>query len=90
MSATVAVIGLNVALGVAPPAAADPCTGAVANAMPPQPVPTPAPQERPVPWPFNQLPLGHKPLNANDNAPNAAPAASLRAKDMKPPQVGHP
>ena len=69
MSASMAVIGLNVAFGVAPPAVAEPCTGAVANAMPPQPIATPAPQERPLPWPFNQLPLGHKPLNANDNAP---------------------
>ena len=69
MSASMAVIGLNVALGVAPPADAEPCTGAVANAMPPQPIATPAPQERPLPWPFNQLPLGHKPANANDKAP---------------------
>jgi hypothetical protein len=64
--ASAAVIGLSVALGVAPPAAAEPCEGAAATA---QPLPNQA-FEIPSPSriaPLNR-PIGHKPVGANDQA----------------------
>jgi Domain of unknown function (DUF4185) len=64
--ATAAVIGLSVAIGVAPPATADPCEGAAAQA---QPLPSQA-FEIPSPSriaPLNR-PIGHKPVGANDQA----------------------
>lgn len=65
--ASVAVIGLTFAMCVAPPAAADPCTGAAAEAQP-QPgqafqIPSPSKIA-----PFNR-PIGHKPVGANEQAP---------------------
>lgn len=60
---SVAAVSLCVVLGVAPPAAAAPCTGAVASAMPPSnavEVPTPGP---------NQRPTGQRPTGTNDEAP---------------------
>ena len=61
------VLGLCAAVGVAPPAAADPCEGASAAA---QPLPNQAFQI-PNPSaiaPFDR-PIGHKPAGANDQAP---------------------
>ncbi|HEX5143180.1 MAG TPA: DUF4185 domain-containing protein [Mycobacterium sp.] len=67
VSASVAVVGLIVAMGVVPPAQAEPCTGAAATALPP-----PTAQE--VPDDSSRglsglVPRGHRPSNANDNAP---------------------
>jgi hypothetical protein len=65
-TASAAVIGLCVALGVAPLATAEPCEGAAAAA---QPLPNQAFQI-PSPSalaPFNR-PIGHKPVGANDQA----------------------
>jgi Domain of unknown function (DUF4185) len=66
--ATATVIGLSFVIGVAaPPAAADPCTGAAAEA---QPLPNQA-YQIPSPSriaPFDR-PIGHKPLGANEQAP---------------------
>jgi hypothetical protein len=62
-----AVMGLSAALGVAPPANAEPCEGAAAQA---QPLATQA-FEIPSPSrlaPFNR-PIGHKPTGANDASP---------------------
>lgn len=64
--ASAAVVGLCVAIGVAAPASAEPCTGAAAAA---QPLPNQA-FEIPNPSkisPFNR-PIGHKPAGANDQA----------------------
>lgn len=66
-TASVLVLGLCASLGIAPPAAAEPCQGAAAQAQP-QPnqafeIPNPsriAPFDRPI---------GHKPTGANDAAP---------------------
>ena len=65
--ASAAAVGLIVAVVVAPPAVADPCTGAAAAA---QPLPNQA-FEIPSPSgiaPFNR-PIGHKPAGSNDAAP---------------------
>jgi len=64
--ASAAAIGLSVAIGVAPPATAEPCTGAAAAATPPA-----APNAGATPSlpGLNRLPLGHKPPNANEHAP---------------------
>ncbi len=65
--ASAAVIGLSVAMGVAPLASAEPCEGAAAAA---QPLPNQA-FEIPSPSrlaPFNR-PIGHKPVGANDASP---------------------
>ena len=67
LSASALVIGLSAALGVAPPANAEPCEGAAAAA---QPLATQA-FEIPSPSrlaPFNR-PIGHKPVGANDASP---------------------
>ncbi|MDT5193596.1 MAG: hypothetical protein QOH20_350 [Mycobacterium sp.] len=64
--ASAAVIGLSVAIGVAPLATAEPCEGAAAAA---QPLPNQA-FEIPSPSriaPLNR-PIGHKPVGANDQA----------------------
>jgi hypothetical protein len=64
--ASAAAIGLIVTIGVAPPATAEPCTGAAAAAQPPA-----APNARAtpsLPGP-NGRPIGHKPPNANERAP---------------------
>ena len=63
--ASAAAIGLSVAIGVAPPATAGPCTGAAAAAQPPAPpAPTPA-----LPSSPDGPPRGHKPVGANERAP---------------------
>jgi Domain of unknown function (DUF4185) len=65
--ASAAAVGLIVAAVVAPPAAADPCTGAAADAQPManQAFRIPSPSAI---APFNR-PIGHKPVGANDAAP---------------------
>ena len=63
--ASAAAIGLSVAIGVAPPAFAEPCTGAAAAAQPPAaPPPTPS-----LPSSSGGLPTGHRPPNTNERAP---------------------
>ena len=65
--AWVLVLGLSATVAVAPPAAADPCEGAAAEA---QPLPGQA-YQIPSPSaiaPFDR-PIGHKPVGANDQAP---------------------
>jgi hypothetical protein len=52
-----------VAIGVASPAAAEPCTGPAANAIPPADAATPTPS-----LPSSGPPVGHRPPNTNDNA----------------------
>jgi len=67
LSASAAAVALVAAIGVAPPAAAEPCTGAAANAMPsdqPQ-----LPPDAGLPDQGGELPVGHKPRNAKENAP---------------------
>ena len=64
--ASAAAIGLVVAIGVAPPAAAEPCTGAAAAAQPPA---APNAAATPALPGLNGPPIGHKPRKANDNAP---------------------
>src|SRR5260370_42404780 len=62
--ALAAAIGLSVAIGVAPPATADPCTGAAAAAQAPANA-TAAPA-----FPSTGgLPTGHRPPGANARAP---------------------
>jgi hypothetical protein len=79
--ASAAAIGLVVAIGVAPPATAEPCTGAAAEAqpLPSQAVQIPSPSAL---APFNR-PIGHKPVGANDQAPlprlGQLPLAILKA-----------
>jgi Domain of unknown function (DUF4185) len=65
--AWVLVLGLSATVAIAPPAAADPCEGAAADA---QPLPGQA-YQIPSPSaiaPFDR-PIGHKPVGANDQAP---------------------
>src|SRR5829696_1051917 len=63
--ASAAAIGLCVSIGVAPPATAEPCTGAAAAAQPPA-----APAETPdLPSSSDRRPIGQRPSDANDNAP---------------------
>jgi hypothetical protein len=73
-AASAAVIGLSVAIGVAPPATAEPCTGAAAAAQPPAGPTLPS---------SGGLPIGHRPPNANARAPlpklGLLPAAILNA-----------
>jgi hypothetical protein len=80
--ASVAAIGLSVAIGVAPPAIADTCDGGPAAAA--QPLPSQA-VEIPSPSALGQVnrPIGHKPVGANDRAPlprlGQLPLALLKA-----------
>jgi hypothetical protein len=60
--ASASVISLGGVIAGAPTALAEPCTGAAANAMPP-------PTAQMPPSPEGHLPTGHRPSNANDNAP---------------------
>ena len=60
---TVAVLGINSLVGVLPQAAADPCSGAAAGAMPPQASPSVLGGNG------GEAPSGHRPANANNNAP---------------------
>jgi len=75
--ASAAAIGLCVATGVAPPAAAEPCTGEAAAQ------PAPAPSATQPLAPAGGLPTGHRPPNANARAPlpklGQIPAAILKA-----------
>lgn len=79
--ATTLVTGLCVAVGMAAPAAAEPCQGASAAAqpLPNQAVQIPSPSAL---APF-QRPIGHKPVGANDAAPTPKlgqlPLAILKA-----------
>jgi hypothetical protein len=76
--ALAAAIGLSVAIGVAPPAAADPCTGAAAAAQPPA-----GAAASPSLPSTGGLPIGHRPPGANARAPlpklGQLPAAILNA-----------
>lgn len=86
-ASSVAVVVLGVALGVAPPAVAEPCEGAAAAAqpLPGQAFQIPSPSAL---APFNR-PLGHKPAGANDAAPlprlGQLPLAILKA--LVPPSA---
>jgi hypothetical protein len=78
--ATAAALGLSLVIGTAPPATADPCTGAAADIQPPpaQNVEIPNPSQfRPY------LPIGHMPVGANPRAPlprlGQLPLAILKA-----------
>ncbi|MFL6084048.1 MAG: DUF4185 domain-containing protein [Mycobacterium sp.] len=63
--ASAAAIGLCVAIGVAPPAIAEPCQGAAAAAQPPS-----APAETPdLPSSSDRRPIGQRPSNSNERAP---------------------
>ena len=63
--ASAAAIGLCVAVGVAPPAIAEPCQGAAAAAQPPA-----TPAETPdLPSSSDRRPIGQRPRNANEGAP---------------------
>ncbi len=64
-TASAVVIGLA-GIGVAPPATAEPCTGAAAEAQPPAAPNTGVTPELPG---LNGPPIGHKPRNANERAP---------------------
>lgn len=66
-AASAAAVGLILAIGVAPPATADPCEGAAAAAkpLPNQAFEIPSPSKL---APF-QRPIGHRPVGANDQAP---------------------
>ena len=64
--ASVATIGLVAAIVVAPPAAAEPCTGAAAEAQPPAAPNAAATPEMPG---VSGPPIGHRPSKANDSAP---------------------
>jgi hypothetical protein len=70
-------IGLCVAIGVAPPATAEPCIGPAAAGQPQA-----APTTNPFP-PTGGMPMGHRPPNANARAPlpklGLLPAAIIRA-----------
>ncbi|MFA5711558.1 DUF4185 domain-containing protein [Mycolicibacterium sp.] len=87
--ATSAVVGLCVAIGVAPMAGAEPCTGAAAAArpLPEQAFQIPSPSAL---APF-QRPIGHKPPGANESAPlpklGQLPLAILKALIPKSAQV---
>lgn len=87
--ATSAVVGLGVTIGVAPPAAAEPCTGAAAAA---QPLPNQA-VEIPSPSKLARFdrPIGHKPVGANEQAPlpklGQLPLAILKALIPQSAQV---
>ena len=60
-----AVIGLCMALGIAPPAAAEPCTGAAAAAQPPA---APNAAATPALPGAGGPPIGHRPVGANERA----------------------
>jgi hypothetical protein len=63
--ASATAIGLCAAIGVAPPASAEPCTGAAAAAEPPA-----ASAETPdLPSSSDRRPIGQRPSNTNDRAP---------------------
>jgi hypothetical protein len=64
--ASAAAIGLSVAIGVAPPATAEPCTGAAAAAQPPA---APNAEETPPLPGVNLRPVGQRPDGANEEAP---------------------
>jgi hypothetical protein len=84
--ASAAAIGLCVAIGVAPPADAEPCTGPAAAAQPDV-APTPT---RTLPA-AGGLPTGHRPPNANTRAPlprlGQIPSAILNALSPRSAQV---
>lgn len=88
-----AVIGLSFALGVAPPAAAEPCTGAAAAAQPPA-----APNAEATPALPGGPPVGHRPSGTNDGAgsprlgqlPGARGTSSPGARVQQQAQVTPP
>jgi len=85
--ASVVAVGLSVAIGVAPQATADPCEGAAAAAQPGpgQNVRLPSPGARAF------VPLGHRPVGANERAPlpklGQLPLAILHAITPRSAQV---
>lgn len=62
--ATAAAVGLTVAIGVAAPVSAEPCTGAAAAVQPPA-----TPNAAATPALPGGLPRGHRPAGANERAP---------------------
>ncbi len=87
--ASAAAVGLCVAIGVAPPATAEPCTGAAAAVQPPE---TPNAGETPsLPTTSNRRPIGQRPRNANEGAPlprlGLLPKAILNAFTPRSAQV---
>ena len=87
--ASAAAVGLCVAIGVAPPATAEPCTGAAAAVQPPE---TPNAGETPsLPTTSNRRPIGQRPRNANEGAPlprlGLLPKAILNAFAPRSAQV---
>jgi hypothetical protein len=64
--ASAAAVGLVFGIVVAPPAAAEPCTGAAAEAQPPAAPNSAATPELPG---VSGPPIGHRPRKANDSAP---------------------
>jgi hypothetical protein len=85
--ASAAAIGLSIAIGVAPLASAEPCTGAAAAAQPPA---APNAGETPSLGP-NRPPVGHRPRNTNESAPlprmGQLPAAILNALSPRSARV---
>jgi Domain of unknown function (DUF4185) len=87
--AVAAAIELSVAIALAPPAAAEPCTGAAAAAQPPAGMNAEIPSPSAVP--LGVLPTGHRPPNTNDRAPlprlGQLPLALLKALTPRSAQV---
>jgi Domain of unknown function (DUF4185) len=65
--ASAAAITLSVAIGAAPPATADPCTGAAAAVQPPAAPNTEATPD--LPSSSDRRPIGQRPRNADEDAP---------------------
>jgi Domain of unknown function (DUF4185) len=85
--ASVVAVGLSVAIGVAPQATADPCEGAAAAAQP-----APGQNVRlPNPGARSFVPLGHRPVGANESAPlpklGQLPMAIMNALSPRSAQV---
>jgi hypothetical protein len=80
--ASAVAVGLCVAIGVAPPATAEPCTGAAAAARPPA-APDAGAETPSLPSSSNGRPIGQRPRNANERAPlptlGRLPSAFLNA-----------
>src|SRR5262245_39963545 len=80
--ASATAIGLCVAIGVAPPATAEPCQGAAAAAQPPA-----TPAETPdLPSSSNRRPTGQRPSGANERAPlpKVGPITSAVLNALRP------
>src|SRR5215510_8302910 len=80
--ASATAIGLCVAIGIAPPATAEPCQGAAAAAQPPA-----TPAETPdLPSSSGRRPTGQRPSGANERAPlpKVGPITSAVLNAIKP------